>query len=84
MKDEKSKAWECAFGAAHGGEPPAHRYQPLKSKEAMPPQRRSLTLESFSVSRRLTAMCGAKGAIPGTEVGAEIDGRIGWQVTRAE
>ena len=65
MKGEKSKAWRCAFGAAHGGEPPAHRDRALKSKEAMPPQRRSLTLvsESFSVSPRLTAMCGAKGAI---------------------
>jgi len=52
-----------AFGAAHCGEPPAHRALTL-SIEAPPAlgSRASDERKSVTASRRLTAMCGAKGA----------------------
>jgi len=53
-----------AFGAAHSGEPPAHRALTL-STEAPPALGSRASHEgerNVTVSRRLTAMCGAKGA----------------------
>ena len=59
-----SERWgSCAFGAAHGGEPRAHRGRvSLFSPEVQPPRRRSreIKLNLKPVSLRLTAMCGAE------------------------
>src|SRR5215471_8766014 len=54
-----------ASGAAHSGEPLAHRSSLLESQEAMPRTREALPLIYYyrsPVSQRLTAMCGAGGA----------------------
>jgi hypothetical protein len=57
-----------AFGAAHGGEPLAHRYATRFNVRsyASKSQRSCQSLKRMpAVSRRLSAMCGAKGAFGG-------------------